>query len=758
TVPRSNLLAYNLSTGALISSFAPTLNGQVLSLAVTPDGSRLIAGGDFTSVNGASHNRIAEFDTATGALVSTFTANLNATVRGLAVTNQTVYAGGSFTTANGLSRTRLAAFQVSNGALTAWKATADYIVRALVLTPDGSVLVVGGAFQFLDGVDVKGIGAVSAATGSSVQWNASPTVTAYGTGAAFLSLATDGTNVYGSAYNFHGTGNLEGAFAADPDTGTIRWIEDCHGDTYGVFGVNNAVYTVSHAHYCKNLGGWPEFTPRIEKHTVAFTANATGTLLKDTEGYPSHTGLPCPSIVDWFPDFTTGTYTGINQAAWTVTGNSNYVVEGGEFPSVNNAPQQGLVRFAVPGIAPNKQAPRSTGAAFVPTLTALSGTSVRATFTANWDRDDMPLTYELVRNGDTTHPVATTTANSEWWNLPTLTLTDVGLQPLTTYSYRLYASDADGNTVAGNAVSVTTKSGTGNSPPTAAFSWSTTASLTASFDGSASSDPDGTITSYAWDFGDGETGAGPSPVHTYDAAGTYNVRLTVTDNAGATGTVTHSVAIGTTTVFAADAFARSVASGWGAADVGGTWSLNGSSSLFSVGNGRGAIRMVSPGAGPSAYLTAVSARDVDALVDVSTDKAPTGTGVFLSVIVRRSGTSDYSLQVKLASTSVTLKLVRVVSGAQTTLATQTVPGLTYTAGDVLRVRFDASGSGATTVSGKVWKASTAEPPGWHVTATDSAPTLQTAGGVGLMAYVAADATNAPVVASFDNLIVASPVA
>ena len=54
------------------------------------------------------------------------------------------------------------------------------------------------------------------------------------------------------------------------------------------------------------------------------------------------------------------------------------------------------------------------------------------------------------------------------------------------------------------------------------------------FDGSASSDPDGTIASYAWDFGDGSTGTGATPTHAYLQAGTFTVALTVTDNQGAT--------------------------------------------------------------------------------------------------------------------------------------------------------------------------------------------------------------------------------
>jgi PKD repeat protein len=63
------------------------------------------------------------------------------------------------------------------------------------------------------------------------------------------------------------------------------------------------------------------------------------------------------------------------------------------------------------------------------------------------------------------------------------------------------------------------------------------------FDGSASSDPDGTIVTHAWDFGDGNTGTGANPTHTYGVAGTYTVTLTVTDDGGLTGTGTTTATV-----------------------------------------------------------------------------------------------------------------------------------------------------------------------------------------------------------------------
>ncbi|MBB5935054.1 PKD domain-containing protein [Streptomyces zagrosensis] len=67
---------------------------------------------------------------------------------------------------------------------------------------------------------------------------------------------------------------------------------------------------------------------------------------------------------------------------------------------------------------------------------------------------------------------------------------------------------------------------------------------TCRFDASASKDSDGSISSYAWEFGDGKTGEGDKLSHTYDKNGAYQVKLTVTDNSGKTGTVTKKVSAG----------------------------------------------------------------------------------------------------------------------------------------------------------------------------------------------------------------------
>jgi PKD repeat protein len=78
--------------------------------------------------------------------------------------------------------------------------------------------------------------------------------------------------------------------------------------------------------------------------------------------------------------------------------------------------------------------------------------------------------------------------------------------------------------------------------PVAAFS-SDCLSLDCTFDSSASSVEGATITSRTWTFGDGETGTGTAPEHTYAASGTHDVTLTVTSSKGKTASVTHPVQV-----------------------------------------------------------------------------------------------------------------------------------------------------------------------------------------------------------------------
>jgi PKD repeat protein len=82
--------------------------------------------------------------------------------------------------------------------------------------------------------------------------------------------------------------------------------------------------------------------------------------------------------------------------------------------------------------------------------------------------------------------------------------------------------------------------------PTAVFSAAPTSGgtpLTVTFNAAGSSDPDGSIVLYAWNFGDGNTATGVNVLNTYATSGTYTATLTVTDDKGLTDTMTQTIVV-----------------------------------------------------------------------------------------------------------------------------------------------------------------------------------------------------------------------
>ncbi|GAA4721723.1 FOG: PKD repeat [Promicromonospora umidemergens] len=448
-VRRTNLLAYNLTTGELITSFNHTLNGNVTDLAASPDGTRLYVVGGFTTVNGAARSRIAAFNLPSGSLNTSFAPNLNGTTKAVAATNTTVYAGGHFSAVNNTTRYRVAAMNASNGALQRGfvPVVDNRQVQSIVVSPDEQSVAISGTFTSVnsDTANSYGIAWLDSATGATRRLPVNATVRNAGDSSSVMRLTSTDDAWYGVGWHYNARGTTEGTFKVSWDDGTLVWIEDCHGDTYDVAAIGDVVYTASHKHYCGNSGGFPETSPRSYYHSTAFTDEVRGTNTKDIYNYPDHPGTPRPDLLTWYPRTSLGTYSGKNQATWTVTGNEDYVLYGGEFPRVNGVGQQGLVRYAKRSAAPNESGPVESGAALNPTVASVSAGTVRINLSTTWDRDDEALTYRIYRDSLSTEPVFKETIAAKFWKPVQRTARDTGLAPGSEHRYRLTVTDPSGN-------------------------------------------------------------------------------------------------------------------------------------------------------------------------------------------------------------------------------------------------------------------------------------------------------------------------
>ncbi len=144
------------------------------------------------------------------------------------------------------------------------------------------------------------------------------------------------------------------------------------------------------------------------------------------------------------------------------------------------------------------------------------------------DQDGDPLTYTW-NFGDLSPPSATTSQ----------TITHV-YSAAGVYTATLTVTDGRGGSASATAVVTITALPPGNQPPiaNAGGPYSGTVGQIVDFNGAGSSDPDGDLLTYVWDFGDQTSDTGATPSHMYSAAGTFHVTLTVSDGHGGTASTT----------------------------------------------------------------------------------------------------------------------------------------------------------------------------------------------------------------------------
>jgi len=175
-VNRQFLFAYDINTGAYLSSFDPVIDREVEALETADDGSGLFIAGKFNTVDGISKRKVAKLDV-NGEVLIGFTANADAKVTTIDDDGQRLYLGGAFTTINNQPRIRLAAVDITDGTVSSFRndVTVDVgrntgSVKTVDVSPDNSLLLVVHASALVDGLDRFGVAQIDLNTDQVTPW------------------------------------------------------------------------------------------------------------------------------------------------------------------------------------------------------------------------------------------------------------------------------------------------------------------------------------------------------------------------------------------------------------------------------------------------------------------------------------------------------------------------------------------------------------------------------------------------------------
>jgi chitodextrinase len=384
TLARSNIAAFDAATGDPISGWAPNVNGVVLALAASTDGTLIFAGGDFTTVDGLTRTRLVALDAATGAVVSTWAPAASAKVRALTVVGSRLYIGGSFGKINTSSRIHLAAVDTTTGALNrTWIPSTDDLVLAIKASPDGSTIYAGGDFLAVSGLTRKKLVALDSVTGAVLDWHPDP-------GHKILGITADGATVYTA-----GGGSSNTLSAWDAVTGVRKWAKTSDGDFQALDVAGPILYAGGHFLL---YNGHP-----VPKRMVAVDAN---------------TGILRP---DWLPVIDG------SEGVWAVSVYGNRLAIGGDFTHVSGQARGHYALFTgqIDG-PPDLTPPDSPGGLFAG---AVGGSKVNLSWIPS--TDDVGVSGYTVYRNDKVLATAMTTS-----------FTDESVQPATRYTYELQAFDS----------------------------------------------------------------------------------------------------------------------------------------------------------------------------------------------------------------------------------------------------------------------------------------------------------------------------
>ena len=290
-VTNTGIVAFDQSTGALNTGFAPSLNGQVTALLPGPTAGTVYVGGQFNTVNGVKSKGITLLNLSNGSIVAGFKPPaLDGIVYGIRMSGGHLFLTGSFTLAGGATRDGLMTLNPATGALDSYLtvaltghhnyngsgASGGVGGRAMDISPDGKRAIVVGNFKNADGnvhdqIVMLDLGPTSAVVDPN--WNTNEFSAACASG-AFDSYVEDVSfSPDGSYFAIAATGgggfaqNTDGSRAlcdtasrwSTTDTGTDvlpTWVDYTGNDSFWSVAVTGtAVYLGGHQRWLNNPNG-----------------------------------------------------------------------------------------------------------------------------------------------------------------------------------------------------------------------------------------------------------------------------------------------------------------------------------------------------------------------------------------------------------------------------------------------------------------------------------------------------------------------
>jgi hypothetical protein len=272
-ISQANLFAFDASTGRIVKTFAPRIDGIVQTVAAGPTAGTVIVGGNFGQVNGSSQRALTTLRLSDGSRVTSFSATTNGQVNKVLVRGNRLIVGGEFTTIGGSNRARLAVVNATTGAVeSGFNVPVDGnrkptlqpkpLVFEMDATSDGRYLVILGNFLTVDGKSRNQVAIIDLQSNSVTPWSSPRTSSLCGNSVAFffsdVEIAPSNdwfVLVARGGYSTSGMCDTASRWALSPGSTNAQpqWINYTGGDTlWSVAVTPAAVYVGGHQRWLDN--------------------------------------------------------------------------------------------------------------------------------------------------------------------------------------------------------------------------------------------------------------------------------------------------------------------------------------------------------------------------------------------------------------------------------------------------------------------------------------------------------------------------